>query len=663
MLFVYWTVFNLLLPKSAVLASFQSGTSSSIGVLSNSSFPSEASENLPFNGTTAVKPNCGWIYAAAGSTSPGYFIVPNFGTFNLGSNNVGQSNVGYGNIGFGNYGQNNIGRLNNGNNNIGYLNDGYNNTGALNTGNNHIGDSNTGNQCIGYNNTECNSVIGTLTTLTTYSIGSELNGNFIFGSNSTGNGLIGQENQDQFNIGFQNQNSVSSGSIGVLNDGDGLVGYNNTGFNIIGQDNMGEAIIGILNDGDNQIGYNNTGILTSYNSINIGFEQSGSNDIGVSNSGNNLTGFDLVGNNLVGGTFIDTSSVPISEEILFDPQIISSSEENIGTNYNTQPANENRSGVNTPFIQTITAVWSVYLEFPAILSVTDLGCPGDLIQVFDSALNEIILVTSIPSPNPLATCVGLNDADESLADPIYSRGFVTLQPGSHYLSFTLVNGNSGTSLAFRFDYIKPPVICRECDAPVPLLHKFIDRPIIDDPPGFNLPEDIRMYMKNDSEIISDDKSVDKSSSTSTSTSDITSNITSNTTSTRNITRTDSQSDFKNFKSWCQSKRFQMLRDSFVSHSEASILCNEAADGLAKPNSPAGQLEITSLLFQCKPTTANITFPETFWIGSNWKGGQGHKRNDRRLLCLMVTGEKVVETKDCNSKRRFICDRLPVLPRN
>lgn len=650
MLFVYWTILNLLLPKSK--ASFQSGTSSSIGVLSSSSFPSEASENLPFNGTTGVKPDCGWIYAAAGTTSPGYFAVPNFGTFNLGSNNVGQANVGYGNIGFGNYGENNIGRLNNGNNNIGYLNDGYNNTGALNTGNDIIGDANSGYQCIGYNNTQCLFVIGTLTNMTTYSIGGELEGSFLFGSNSTGNGLIGQDNSGQFSIGFQNQNGTISGNIGVLNEGDGLVGYDNAGTNIIGQENVGDDIIGMFNSGSNGIGLNNTLLVKADGPINIGLNQTGANNIGVDNFGDRLIGFELVGSDLIGGTYIDTSSTPLSQEIIFDPQVIS--EENIGTNFNSQPANENRTGVNTPYIQQISAVWSVYLEFPAVLSVVDLGCPGDIIQVYDAALNSVVLVTSIPSPNPLASCIGLNDPDEALADPIYSRGFVTLQPGSHFLSFSLVNGNSGTSLAFRLDYIKPPVICKECDAPVPLLDKFSDNPIIEDAPEFALPEDIKMYIKHDCDQSSESSEVSENSeNTIISISNSTQTGSQADSRSKSSSQTASQSiaSYSNSTLWCQSKRFKMLRDAFVTHSEASILCKDAADGLAKPNSPAGQLEITSLLFQCQPTSTNLTFPEAFWIGSDWKGHEPKKES-----CLIGRGENVMKAKDCDFKRRFICNK-------
>ena len=647
MLFVYWAVFNLLVPRS--LASFQSGTSSSIGVLSTSSFPTESAANLPFNGTTEVKPDCGWIFAAAGSTAPGFYSVSNFGSFNVGSNNVGQSNVGYNNIGFGNYGQNNTGRLNNGFNNIGYLNDGYNNTGALNTRNNNIGDNNSGNQCIGYNNTQCSSLIGTLTTESTFSIGTELEGDFLFGSSLTGTGLIGENSQNKFGIGFQNENGAIYGNIGVLNDGDGLVGYNNTGTTMIGQNNQGQSLIGLNNTGTIQIGYNNTGGADTLIEASIGINQIGNTDIGAYNNGNFLTGFELTGNDLIGGTYVDTSAIELSQEIQFDPQIISS--ENIGTDWNSQPANENRSGVNTPFIQSITAVWSFYLEFPAVLSVVDLGCPGDIIQVYDEVVNAIILVTSIPGTNSGGACTGLNDADEALADSIYSRGFATLPPGSHYLTFSLVNGNSGTSLAFRLDYIKPPVVCKECDIPVPLLSKFNDDPIISDPPSFDLPDDIKLYTENCDESDAGYEGYSESDNSRNTTVSTSNNSTNN-----NSTSTDnsSGSSYKRVNFWCESKRFQMLRDTFLTHSEALIKCS--AGGLAKPDSPAAQLEITSLLFQCKPsssTPTNSTQPEALWIGSDWKG------NDHRGDCLVARGEYVMKAKNCNSTRRFICNRIKI----
>ena len=119
--------------------------SSSIGVLPSTDFPTGEAINLPLEGSTEAHADCGWIIAAAGSTSPGFYTLPNFGSFNLGAGNIGQSNVGFNNIGFGNYGQSNIGRLNTGYWNIGYLNDGFNNTGALNTGTGSIGDQNSNN--------------------------------------------------------------------------------------------------------------------------------------------------------------------------------------------------------------------------------------------------------------------------------------------------------------------------------------------------------------------------------------------------------------------------------------------------------------------------------------------------------------------------------------
>ena len=115
--------------------SFQAGQSSSLGVLSTTLFSPQASINVALSGIIPVEAlNCGWNIAGAGSTAPGYYTLPFFSTFNLGSGNVGSSNVGFGNVGFGNYGTGNIGRLNTGTGNVGYLNGGSANAGAFNTG-------------------------------------------------------------------------------------------------------------------------------------------------------------------------------------------------------------------------------------------------------------------------------------------------------------------------------------------------------------------------------------------------------------------------------------------------------------------------------------------------------------------------------------------------
>lgn len=669
MFFVYWVICNLLLPRT-VLSSFQSGMSSSIGVLSTAGFPTSAAENLPFDGVKAVKADCGWSYAAAGNTSPGYYLNPNFGNFNLGFNNVGQANVGYGNTGYGNYGQNNQGRLNNGNNNIGYLNDGSNNMGALNTGNNLIGDNNSGTQCVGHNNTQCTSTIGTLNTETTFSIGTELQGDYLFGASSTGIGLIGQNNQNQFSIGFQNVNGNVSGNIGVMNSGDGLVGYNNTGSNIIGQSNVGQAVIGLENSGNFQIGYNNTAVEnSSTTTTNYGYSQIGTNCTGTLNDGTNLIGFNQVGNDNVGGVYIDNSAIDLNPAIIFNPEIIPS-EQNIGTNFNAQPANEVRLRINTPFIQSISTTWRVFLEFPAVLSVVDLGCAGDVIEVFDEAANAIILVTNIPSLNAAPVCAGENDPDASLADPTFSRGFVTLPAGPHALSFFLGNGNGGTALAFRFDSVRPDPDCPECTAPVPLLSKFCPNPIIEIP---IVPDDLKVCEVPEPAVQNDpSQASEQSESASKNTNENASEPvkppakpkTQNLQTLQKLQSQKLQSPQQKLQSpptlpqksnpkslWCESKRFQMLRNTFLPYAEAANLCTKTADGLATPNSPAAQLEITSLLFQCRPSNSgNVTDPEALWIASDWTG------KVYKDACLYAHGEKVLKTKNCNHNRRFICNK-------
>ncbi len=138
MLFTWLQVFTLLghfVIFHLRAQSFVPNSSSSLGVLPTSLFSTMATPNLPLQGAgEAVGLDCGWTFAGAGSTAPGYFTLPVFATFNLGAGNVGSANVGYSNVGYGNYGEANIGRLNTGTGNVGYLNGGNTNAGAFNTG-------------------------------------------------------------------------------------------------------------------------------------------------------------------------------------------------------------------------------------------------------------------------------------------------------------------------------------------------------------------------------------------------------------------------------------------------------------------------------------------------------------------------------------------------
>ena len=95
----------------------------------------------------------------------------------------------------------------------------------------------------------------------------------------------------------------------------------------------------------------------------------------------------------------------------------------------------------------------------------------------------------------------------------------------------------------------------------------------------------------------------------------------------------------------------MLRDSYVTHFEATAQC---LSGLARPSTPGDQLEITSLLFQCTPTqpTPNTeVYKGGQWIGSDWTGGR-HGTD-----CLVAIGENVRKALNCDSRRRFICNRM------
>ena len=640
-MFVYWVIFNLVFgPFSPVLAV----QSSSIGVLSTSYFPNTNENNLPITGIVEVVCDCGWIYAAAGNTSPGYYSVPAFGTFNVGSGNIGQANVGYNNIGYGNYGTNNIGRLNNGNSNIGYLNSGTNNTGALNTGSWNIGDNNnsTGTPCIGYNNTGCTGVIGALTSQTSFSIGLDLQGAYLIGNNSTGTGLIGQDNTGAYSIGFENENGSLFGNIGVQNNGDGLVGAGNDGTTIIGQYNDGTGVIGLYSNGTFQIGYNNTGSApapTIEEAI-IGLDNVGGfQDIGVLNDGDNLIGFQLTGSDLIGGEYVDTSETPLSEPIIFDPTDTVYTQ-NIGSNFNSQPSESRPAGVSSPYIVDLNAEYRFNLDFPAILTVVDLGCPGDIIQVFD--WSNLIMTTTIPQPAPVYNCTGLTDGDEALADPFYSRNFVTLAPGLHILTFS---SSSGTALAFRVDSIRPPEPCKECLAPVPPIESF-------DSQSIDLPDYFRLYVQTETCPVTETATATVNSNTT-----ITNNNTTQLNSTSSSSSSSSQSCTfcdKSTINWCKSKNFQMPRDLVATHAEAKDLCPA---GLARPATPAAQLEITSLLLQCSilhnkhnfQNETSIEFTRGPWIGSDWKG-----RDFKDEYCLVANGEFVNRAKDCSSKRRFIC---------
>lgn len=632
MIFVSWVILNLLFPSHLISASFAPGTSSSIGVLSTASFPTTAAANLPMSGMAVVKSDCGWHYAAAGSTAPGFYTVPNFGTFNVGGENIGQANVGFNNIGFGNYGTDNTGRLNNGKANIGYLNDGKGNMGALNTGNSQIGDNNKAAPgdslpCIGYNNLACSAAVGAFTNQSTYVIGYQMQGSFMIGSNSNGSALIGQNNTGFNSIGFQNTNGTFNGNIGVLNVGDGLVGFNNTGFNDIGQNNTGFGLIGIDNYGIFEIGYNNTG------NSSIGINQSADEAIGVLNyNGTFLIGFNLTGFNQTGGIYIDTSNISLSEPIIFDPTDTITTP-NIGSDFNSQPS-ELRLSVQNPYIQPINASWQFTLEYPAILTVVDLGCPGDIIQVYDQF--SLIMTTSFPRPPVGMNCTGLDSADEALADPNYSRNFITLQPGYHLLTFSLYNSTTGTTLAFKLDSILPPQPCQECEIPVPPLQDFDPNNGLNDLLPFGLPADIHLP---ENCVILDESSSSSSSSSSKKCVRM------------NSTETEAQSTSESSSaSWCRTKNFQMLRDTFVTHTEAQAHC---LIGLAHPSNPADRLEITSLLFKCSPTHRPFNASGGQWIGSDWNGRQGDAQTD----CLVAHGEKVMRAKDCNSKRRFICKRF------
>ena len=646
MIFVYWTIFNLIFNSYALGGP---GQSSSIGVLPTAAFPTINDQNVPISGVEEVVTDCGWIYAAAGTTSPGYYSVPNFGTFNLGSGNIGQSNVGYNNTGYGNYGTGNIGRLNCGNGNIGYLNDGNGNMGALNAGNMNIGDGNdsTGSPCIGYNNTACTGVIGTFTSDTIYSIGLDLEGSYLIGNNSTGTGLIGQDNMGAFSIGFENENGFFSGNIGVQNNGDGLVGSNNDGTAVIGQYNEGSGIIGLYNNGSFQIGVNNTGAIEdpTFAELNIGMGNGGGyQDIGVLNTGTNLTGFNLTGSDDTGGAYIDTGNVPLSQSILFDPTDTVYTQ-NIGSNFNPTPSESRPDGVKTPFIVPITTEYRFNLAFPAILTVVDLGCPGDIIVVYD--WSHVIMTTTIPQPAAVYNCTGLVDGDAALADPFYSRNFVTILPGLHILTFavTAASPSSGTALAFRVDSILPRPPCMECEAPVPPIDSFGSQSI-------DLPDSFHLYVETEPCPVPGNSSVIPVPIVPGNSSAIPVHNSTSCTSSASVSTAACQDCEKSAIVWCKTKNFQMPRDLIATHAESKTLCPA---GLGRPSTPAAQLEITSLLLQCRlkhqaaHNTTHDDFVQGPWIGSDWQG-----RDYNGEFCLVATGEFVHRAKDCGGKRRFIC---------
>lgn len=411
-----------------------------------------------------------------------------------------------------------------------------------------------------------------------------------------------------------NSGGIASGAIGTVNEGEAVVGSGNVGTLLIGVDNEANEAIGIGNTADFTIGaFNNGTALATLSNLTIGFNQSGLNDIGAFNTINDFTGY----NNTV-TSYVDTSYIPLNEPIIFVPTA-SNVLANIGTNYNN-PANINeqaKTASTAPFIRRITSTWYFNLEFRAVLSVVDLGCPGDLIAVLETKCPEIemkpLLVTQLAQPLALGTtCMGLNDPETALADPVYSRGLITLDKGFHLLSFDVAAvspiatpGTGGTSLAFRLDYIRPSSDrCVECEAPIPPLFGFPDEALIGDPPKFELPEDIMMPPYKNCEVIKAKPSPELG---------------------------------KTCNPWCKSKHFKILKGTRLTFKQAAAIC---VDGLATASTKLLKEELMELTKKCAGE-------ERFWIDGTENGCTSIDKNGRI--------EKN-QNEQCETLRPFICNR-------
>jgi len=479
----------------------QSTDSSSIGALNATFQASSGAINIPTSGVVSVRIDNGWKVAAAGSTLPGYFIVPNFALYNVGSGNAGQANIGHNNTGVANYGYRNTGRLNTGTGNIGYLNTGTGSIGALNQGSFLIGDNNTASPgSIGYNITGdlafTTGNIGINITNSSYNVGMGIgNGSkFCVGSGLTGYGLIGLSSSGAYHVGVNNTNSTGAadvGNIGFDNTGDANIGMMNYGEFLIGVNNTGAASFGYNLTGYYQVGYNDT--QAYYNTtaddpdlMQVGFNLLGFNNTGILIDGGNNTGYSITGYDNIGCSISATGSTPAEASCIVAPTIpaypISAAWtfpqfSLIGSGFNPMPSpeaigNTTLAAING-FNATINAAYAFTLHEPAVLSVVDLGCPGESILVYDG--DQSILYATVPGSVfgssfscTLATTV--NDPDDALSNFSFARGFVTLKPGLHFLQFSTMGGPSaGTAFAFRVDTFGALPCNRLCPIPMPFI--------------------------------------------------------------------------------------------------------------------------------------------------------------------------------------------------
>lgn len=324
-------------------------------------------------------------------------------------------------------------------------------------------------------------------------------GEYLIGNDQTGSYAIGEDQQGTYLIGYQNTGYTSIGTENTNTDpvNDGPIGVGNTGTFLVGQDLTGDTLIGFSSSGNSSIGTNTTGSLligfTVGGNSSTGFNVSGTLVQGADSEGENVTGFyndgtNLIGTGLTGSDIIANSvnftdpTVPEWTPVSFDYPTGTST---TGSTYNSPPSPEQASSEGA-FITQITAEYPVNVEAPqsALLSVVDMGCAGDIISVYD--WGQLVYTTPPPPATTTLNCtqLSLSDPDAALANYAYSRGFFTLTPGLHILTF---GSQNGTVLGFRVDYIIPGEACNGCPGAVPFLHPASRTPLMPPPAPWALP--------------------------------------------------------------------------------------------------------------------------------------------------------------------------------
>ncbi len=553
----------------------------------------------------------------------------------------------------------------------------------LGTGN--VGDGNS--QAIpfqfpayGYNNDQAEAVIGA-NNAGSYLIGSQQQGSYLIGSQQEGTDLIGFNNTGTLATGVSNYESIID-TIGA---------FNVNGTEVIGQGNNGSYLVGFINQGNGIVGYEGTGSLlygfnvTGFN--NTGVDLEGSGLIGAASNYSIVIGYNCSGQNIVGvnndvdgtvGSF-GTFDNPVLPNYNVNFALPSGSLSTIGSNYNTLPTTEQASSTGA-FITQITAEYKFNIDVPAILSVVDLGCAGDLISVYD--FGSLLFTTTAPSSTTLSCSqMSLSDPDAALAEYSYSRGFGYLAPGLHALTFTVAAGGNGTALAFRIDSIGQGTPCgnNQCPGPVPFLNTVPRTPLVPTPPPWSLPKIIKEaeLMAGTGAGTGTSAGVGMGTGMATGTgtgtgtnpalnpilnttiaslnpnntqliqpcncnNDTLSLTDSSTISQSTNSKSNSVYLSRKSKSKFQVKRigrFLLVTGSEVEWSRAGLVCAKLGSKLAVPKKEGDKQALMAL-------------PGVAWVGADWRG------NRMGGACLQLNGEgKILIASSCKLKLSVLCERI------